>query len=92
MILEDYEKLVDKLGTKNINENDTVYRLCVADVLYVLDSDDVLDKLEVPEIAILVQFIQDKLEIPWIEYVDAALSCHPIIDNLTKSEEVGEDG
>jgi len=54
----------------------TVYRLSGGDVLGVLDTMDLTEKLSIDELEEIISFVSRKLEIPWTEYVEAVIEMY----------------
>ena len=54
----------------------TVYRLSGGDVLGVLDTMDLTEKLSIDELEEIISFVSRKLEIPWTEYVEGVIEMY----------------
>ena len=54
----------------------TVYRLSGGDVMCVLDTMDLTEKISMDELEEIISFVSRKLEIPWTEYVGAVIEMY----------------
>jgi len=82
-----YEELSNELDKRGIQTNETVYSLCMEDVICVLEDKGWLKKLNTDQVLVLSEFIAQKMELPWSEYVEATLSCHPLIEKICEKGE-----
>lgn len=68
------EKYVERLKTFDAKVlNTKVYSLCGEDIVSVLEERGVLDKMTNEEVEEIIDYMCNKLEIPWTEYVNASL-------------------
>lgn len=63
----------------------TVYRLSGGDVMSVMDTMDLTEKISMDELEEIISFVSRKLEIPWTEYVEAVIEMY-----MWRKEEVKE--
>ena len=82
-----YEELSNELDKRGIQTNEVVYSLCMEDVICVLEDKGWLKKLDTDQVLVLSEFIARKMELPWSEYVEVTLSCHPLIEKICEKGE-----
>lgn len=54
----------------------TVYRLSGGDVMSVMDTMGLTEKISIDELEEIISFVSRKLEIPWTEYVEAVIEMY----------------
>ena len=54
----------------------TVYRLSGGDVLGVMDTMGLTEKISIDELEEIISFVSRKLEIPWTDYVAEAIEMY----------------
>jgi hypothetical protein len=82
MLLDERCEEMEKMATLS---QKTVYRLSGGDVMGVMDTMDLPEKISMDELEEIISFVSRKLEIPWTEYVEAVIEMY-----MWRKEEVKE--
>lgn len=81
--LDRIDKMEKALKLYGIMPDDKVYRLCVSDVLCVLEGKGLLQKLTANQVNELTNHINRRLEIPFDEYIIACIETHEKFEEWT---------
>lgn len=73
MLLDERCEEMEKMATLS---QKTVYRLSGGDVMGVMDTMDLPEKISMDELEEIISFVSRKLEIPWTEYVEAVIEMY----------------
>lgn len=73
MLLDERCEEMEKMATLS---QKTVYRLSGGDVMGVMDTMDLPEKISMDELEEIISFVSRKLEIPWTEYVKAVIEMY----------------
>lgn len=73
MLLDERCEEMEKMATLS---QKTVYRLSGGDVMSVMDTMDLTEKISMDELEEIISFVSRKLEIPWTEYVEAVIEMY----------------
>ena len=73
MLLDERCEELEKMATLS---QKTVYRLSGGDVMGVMDTMDLPEKISMDELEEIISFVSRKLEIPWTEYVKAVIEMY----------------
>lgn len=73
MLLDERCEEMEKMATLS---QKTVYRLSGRDVMGVMDTMDLPEKISMDELEKIISFVSRKLEIPWTEYVEAVIEMY----------------
>jgi hypothetical protein len=77
------DEMEEALRRCGVLPDTTVYRLCIADVICVLADKGYLKFLTAKQVAELSDYVGDKLEIPFHEYILACIETHDKFEEWT---------
>lgn len=67
------QKRLEQLEKSGIDLNKIIYQLCAADVVWELEERDLLEKMTDDDVKCIIDHVDNKLEIPWTEYIDVLI-------------------